>query len=95
MPVRWTIGSAARATMDLLLPADCPGCGHPTVPGEPSGLCIRCERLCQQDPPFFTTPRLDPGIPIVVSGSYGGVHRRCSWARRNAADAMPVTCVVR
>ena len=73
--------------MDLLLPADCPGCGHPTVPGEPSGLCIRCERLCQQDPPLFTTPRLDPGIPIVVSGSYGGVHRQVlERGRRDARD---------
>lgn len=91
MPVRWTVGSVARATMDLLLPADCPGCGHPTVPGEPSGLCVRCERLCQQDPPFFTTPRLDPGIPIVVSGSYGGVHLQVllgakERGRRDARD---------
>lgn len=74
--MRWTMGAVARATMDLLLPADCPACGYPGVPGEPSGLCIRCERLCRQHPPFFTTPRLDPGIPIVVSGSYGGVHRQ-------------------
>ncbi|WP_296106674.1 ComF family protein [uncultured Corynebacterium sp.] len=91
MPVRWTVGSVARATMDLLVPAECPGCGQPGAPGEPSGLCIRCERLCQQYPPFFTTPRLDPGIPIVVSGSYGGVHRQVllgakERGRRDAHD---------
>ncbi|MDN8623971.1 ComF family protein [Corynebacterium kroppenstedtii] len=89
--MRWTIGAVARATMDLLLPADCPACGCPGVPGEPPGLCIRCERLCQQDPPFFTTPRLDPGIPIVVSRSYGGVHRQVllgakERGRRDARD---------
>ncbi|GAB2628249.1 ComF family protein [Prescottella soli] len=58
-----------RTLLDLVLPAECGGCG---VPG--SAWCPRCRRALA-DVPVAVCPRVDPGVPVWALGPYSGPRR--------------------
>lgn len=61
--------AAVRALLDLVLPAECGGCGDPG-----SAWCGRCRRALS-DVPVAVSPRVDPGVPVWALGSYSGPRR--------------------
>ncbi|MDH6677698.1 putative amidophosphoribosyltransferase [Rhodococcus sp. LBL1] len=58
-----------RALLDLVLPAECGGCGDPG-----SAWCPRCRRALA-DVPVAVSPRVDPGVPVWALGPYSGPRR--------------------
>ncbi|MCV7435200.1 ComF family protein [Mycolicibacterium bacteremicum] len=64
--------------LDLMLPLECGGCGAPAT-----RWCATCaaELRARAAQPHVATPRLDPGVPVLVLGRYAG-------ARRNAIVAV-------
>ncbi|MFC9514244.1 ComF family protein [Nocardiaceae bacterium NPDC056970] len=65
-----------RTLLDLVLPAECGGCG---VPG--TQWCGRCRRSLA-DVPIAVTPRVDPGVPVWALGPYSGPRRRAVIAAK-------------
>ncbi|MGF7123926.1 ComF family protein [Rhodococcus sp. TAF43] len=65
-----------RALLDLVLPAECGGCGEPG-----SGWCDRCRRTLSDDP-VAVHPRVDPGVPVWALGPYAGPRRRAVIAAK-------------
>ncbi|QCQ91994.1 ComF family protein [Rhodococcus sp. SGAir0479] len=62
--------TGVRALLDLILPAECGGCGAPG-----SGWCARCDATLA-DVPVAVAPRVDPGVPVWALGPYAGPRRR-------------------
>ncbi|WP_241565858.1 ComF family protein [Prescottella agglutinans] len=58
-----------RALLDLVLPAECGGCGDPG-----SAWCERCRRALA-DVPVAVSTRVDPGVPVWALGPYSGPRR--------------------
>ncbi len=67
---------AVRTLLDLVLPAECGGCG---VAG--TQWCGRCRRALA-DVPIAVTPRVDPGVPVWALGPYSGPRRRAVIAAK-------------
>lgn len=65
-----------RHLLDLLLPAECGGCGLPGVP-----WCAACAAALDV-PPVRLRPRTDPGIPCWALGPYRGPGRRAVLAAK-------------
>jgi predicted amidophosphoribosyltransferase len=63
MPLITAARGAARALVDLVLPADCAGCGRPEPP-----WCARCAAAL--GPP--AVPHLPGGPPALAAGRYAG-----------------------
>lgn len=59
-----------RTLLDLVLPAECGGCG-----AAGTQWCERCRRSLA-DVPIAVTPRVDPGVPVWALGPYSGPRRR-------------------
>ena len=55
-----------RSLLDLILPAECGGCG---VPG--TQWCARCATELADDP-VLLRPRVDPGVGVWALGPYYG-----------------------
>ncbi|BAH54635.1 ComF family protein [Rhodococcus opacus] len=65
-----------RTLLDLILPAECGGCG---VPG--TLWCARCAAEMADDP-VLLRPRVDPGVGVWALGPYSGVRRRAVIAAK-------------
>lgn len=73
--------------LDLVLPAECGGCGAPAT-----RWCPRCaaELALRSDQPHLIAPRTDPGVPVFALGRYAGARRRAIVAvkERGRADLI-------
>jgi len=58
--------------LDLVLPLECGGCAAPSTK-----WCAACARqlAVKADEPHLITPRVDPGVPVLSLGRYGGARR--------------------
>ncbi|MFC0451577.1 ComF family protein [Rhodococcus jostii] len=65
-----------RSLLDLILPAECGGCG---VPG--TQWCARCAAELADDP-VLLRPRVDPGVDVWALGPYSGPRRRAVIAAK-------------
>jgi len=74
--VAGSIGATVGALTDLVLPADCAGCGT-SAPGAKAGVCPDCMKELARLMPYETAPTPIPyGLPICVTlGPYDGVLR--------------------
>ena len=87
-----TLGSVL---LDLVLPAECGGCGAPGV-----RWCPACaaELLTKAADPRVVTPRLDPGVPVLSLGRYAAARRQAIVAvkEHGRADLVePLAVAVR
>lgn len=63
--------------LDLILPAECGGCGAPST-----RWCEACaiELAVRPDEPHVITPRIDPQVPVFALGRYAGARRQAVLA---------------
>lgn len=73
--VRGTL-PGVRTLLDLVLPAECGGCGRPGTM-----WCGRC-RQTLADVPVAVVPRVDPGVPVWALGPYSGPRRNAVIAAK-------------
>jgi predicted amidophosphoribosyltransferase len=79
-----SIGATLGALTDLVLPADCAGCGT-SAPGAKAGVCPDCMKELGRLMPYETAPTPIPeGLPICVAlGPYDGVLRELVLAYKD------------
>lgn len=79
-----SIGATVGALTDLVLPADCAGCGT-SAPGANAGVCPDCMKELARLMPYETAPTPIPyGLPICVAlGPYDGVLRELVLAYKD------------
>jgi len=63
--------------LDLVLPAECGGCGAPAT-----RWCAACGRelAVAADQPHVVNPRVDPEVPVFALGRYAGARRQAILA---------------
>jgi predicted amidophosphoribosyltransferase len=78
------IGATLGALTDLVLPADCAGCGVPAT-ATTGGVCSECMAELSRLMPYETAPSPTPyGLPICVAlGPYEGVLRELVLAYKD------------
>lgn len=66
--------------LDLVLPAECGGCGAPGT-----RWCDDCARelALRPDDPRLVSPRVDPGVPVFSLGRYAGARRAAIVAAKD------------
>lgn len=74
--------------LDLVLPAECGGCGAPS-----SRWCDTCaaELSVAADQPHVVNPRIDPEVPVFALGRYANARRQAILALKEhgRADLVP------
>ncbi|MEB3982235.1 ComF family protein [Mycobacterium sp. 663a-19] len=80
--------------LDLILPAECGGCGAPST-----RWCAACaaELAVAADQPHVVNPRIDPRVPVFALGRYVGARRRAILALKEhgRGDLLaPLACAL-
>lgn len=81
-----TLGATVAALADLVLPADCAGCGAPAPERTATGgICADCAAVLARLRPYETAPTPAPyGLPTCVAlGPYDGVLRELVLAYKD------------
>lgn len=86
-PARHTGG-----VLDLILPAECGGCGAPS-----SRWCEACatELAVRPDEPHVVNPRIDAGVPVFALGRYANARRQAILALKEHGRADLVAPLAR
>ncbi|AFJ37009.1 MULTISPECIES: ComF family protein [Mycobacterium] len=78
--------------LDLVLPAECGGCGAPS-----SRWCDACatELAVRPDEPHVVNPRIDAGVPVFALGRYANARRQAILALKEHGRADLVAPLAR
>ncbi|OBH65432.1 phosphoribosyltransferase [Mycobacterium intracellulare] len=78
--------------LDLILPAECGGCGAPS-----SRWCEACatELAVRPDEPHVVNPRIDAGVPVFALGRYANARRQAILALKEHGRADLVAPLAR
>lgn len=78
--------------LDLILPAECGGCGAPA-----SRWCDACatELSVRPDEPHVVNPRIDAGVPVFALGRYANARRQAILALKEHGRADLVAPLAR
>lgn len=78
--------------LDLVLPAECGGCGAPS-----SRWCDACatELAVRPDEPHVVNPRIDAGVPVFALGRYANARRQAILALKEHGRADLVVPLAR